>query len=108
MSRNLPPGCSGPPEPPPSPVEMFDLAIAKGEVKIEDEDTVLLERLLDLEAESALIGKFATFFMERGAHEVTSGNGQWWDCHMEAKLVEAGVSQDLITEIAIGIGARNE
>ena len=44
-----------PPEPPASAVEMFDLAIAKGEVKIEDEDTVLLERLFDLEAESDMI-----------------------------------------------------
>ena len=99
---------SSPPEPSPSAVEMFERAVAIGEVKIEDEDTVLLERLYDLEAESDLIGKFAAFFMERGAHEVTSGNGQWWDCHMEEKLVEAGVSQDLITEIAVGIGARDE
>jgi len=101
-------GYSGPPEPPPSPVEVFELAVANGEVKIEDEDTVLLEQLCDLEAQSSLIEKFTSFFMDVGRQEVMRGNGEWWDCHMEQKLVEAGLSHDLIQEIAVGIGTRRK
>ena len=83
----------------PTAVEMFDLAIAKGEVKIEDEDTVLLERLLDLEAESDMIQKFATFHFNLGCNSVAAANAEWWDMIAAPQLREAGVSEVLLQQL---------
>lgn len=99
FGRSYPSGCSGPPEPLPSAVELFEAAITLGTIKIEDEDSALLEQLYDLEAQSGLIEKFAAFMHEAGSNQAQSANAQWWDCYAEGKLREAGVSEGLLLEL---------